>query len=164
MPSKAIHQLAFSDTRQSDDRLYVVRQGVDYQIPASAMAPALLQQTTLIESADVLTLNTTPVQVVDPVGTGLIAYPVRAVIQFSDGTTNYATNIQMVIGATSTVDDTNFQLAANINDASAEQFMAAAGNPSTAEGDGLSAYVTTGNPTAGNYDLTVTVYYYLLSI
>jgi hypothetical protein len=164
MPNKAIHQLAFSDTRQSDDRLYVVRQGVDYQIPASAMAPALLQQTTFIESADVLTLNDTPVQVVDPVGTGLIAYPVRAVIQFSDGTTDYATNTELVIGASASVDDTNYQLAGNIADASEALFMASGGVPLTGDGDGLSAYVRTGNPTAGNYDLTVTVYYYLLSI
>jgi hypothetical protein len=164
MPNKSISQLAFSDTRQSDDRLYVVRQGVDYQIPASAMAPALLQQTTFIESADVLTLNDTPVQVVDPVGTGLIAYPVRAVIQFSDGTTDYATNTNIVIGATSTVDDANYQLAGNIADASEALSMASIGASLTGDGDGLSAYVTTGNPTAGNYDLTVTVYYYLLSI
>jgi hypothetical protein len=89
---------------------------------------------------------------------------VRAVIQFSDGTTNYATNTNIVIGATSTVDDTNYQLGGNIADASEAFFMAGAGNPVTGDGDGLSAYVRTGNPTAGNYDLTVTVYYYILSI
>lgn len=164
MPNKAINQLTFSSTREDDDRFYVVRNGVDYQIPASAIAPALFSQTTVIQSSEVLTLNTTPVLVVNAAPSGSVVYPVRAVVQFTDGTTNYATNTQLVIGTTTTVDDVNFQLSGDISDASNALFLASGGNPSTAEGDSLSAYVTTGNPTAGNYDITITVYYYLLEL
>ena len=80
MPSKSIHQLTFSSTREDDDRLYVVRNGVDYQIPMSALAPQLLSQTTVIPAADVLTLNSDPVQVVDAAPAGFAAFPVRAVV------------------------------------------------------------------------------------
>ena len=168
MPSKSIHQLTFSSTREDDDRLYVVRNGVDYQIPMSALAPALLSQTTVIPAADVLTLNSDPVQVVDAAPTGYAAFPVRAVVQFSGGSADYATNTTLVIGSTSTLSDTSFNLQGDISDRS-QAFAMAQYNVSVVtarlvDGDSLSAYVTTGNPTAGNSILTVTTYYYLLPL
>lgn len=168
MPNKAIHQLPFSGTREDDDRLYVVRNGVDYQIPMSALAPALLSQTTTIPSAEVLTLNTDPVVVVDAAPAGFVNFPVRAVVQFSGGSANYATNTQLVIGSTSTVSDTSFNLQGDISDRS-QAFGMAQYNVSTStarlvNGDSLSAYVTTGNPTAGDSVLTITTYYYLLPL
>lgn len=165
MPSKSIHQLTFSPTRQDDDRLYVVRSGVDYQIPMSALAPQLLSQTTVIDTSDVLTLNTTPVQVVDAAPSGFVAFPVRAVIQFSGGSVDYATNTQLVIGSSTTVDDTSYNLIGDIsNRGQAIGMYAAAITPKVIDGDGLSAYVQTGNPTAGNSDLTITTFYYLLPV
>ena len=166
MPSKSIHQLTFSSTREDDDRLYVVRNGVDYQIPMSALAPQLLSQTTVIPAADVLTLNSDPVQVVDAAPTGFAAFPVRAVVQFSGGSADYATNTELVIGSTSLVSDSVYNLAGDISNRSTPfgMFQTLSLNAKVADGDSLSAYVRTGNPTAGNSVLTVTTFYYLLPV
>jgi hypothetical protein len=163
MPSKAIHQLPFSSTREDDDRFYVVRNDTDYQIPGSAMAPALLSQTVVIPTASVLTLNTTPVQVVDPSPAGFAIFPVRAVVQFSAGT-NYGTNTQLVIGGTTTVDDSTYGLLCDISDGSAAVGMYLSANLKTVDGDSLSAYVTTGNPATGTRNLTITTFYYLIEL
>lgn len=164
MPNKAIHQLTFSPTRQDDDRLYVVRSGVDYQIPMSSLAPELLSQTTVIPAADVLTLNSDPVQVVDNAPAGFVAFPVRAVVQFSGGSANYATNTQLVIGSTGSVSGTNYVLSSDISDRTLILGMYQLSPGPSAVGIGLSAYVTGGNPTAGNSDLTITTFYYLVPI
>ena len=164
MPNKSISQLTFSGTREDDDRLYVVRNGVDYQIPMSSLAPALLSQTTVIQAADVLTLNSDPVQVVDNAPAGFAAFPVRAVVQFSGGSTNYATNTNLVIGGTSTVDDATYGLLGDISNRTAAVGMYQSLNLKVVEGDGLSAYVQAGNPTAGNSVLTITTFYYLLPV
>ena len=166
MPNKAIHQLTFSPTREDDDRLYVVRSGVDYQIPMSSLAPALLSQTTVIPAADVLTLNSDPVQVVDNAPAGFVAFPVRAVVQFSGGSANYATNTDLVIGSTSLVSNSVYNLSGDISDRTTPIGMAQSVvvNAKTPEGDSLSAYVRTGNPSAGNSVLTITTFYYLLPV
>ena len=164
MPSKIIHQLTFSSTREDDDRLYVVRNWVDYQIPMSALAPALLSQTTVIPAADVLTLNSDPVQVVDAAPAGFAAFPVRAVVQFSGGSADYATNTDLVIGGTSVVSDSVFNLQGSIADRTLAIGMYQINFGPVVDGDGLAAYVRTGNPTAGNSVLTITTYYYLLPV
>lgn len=160
MPNKAIHQLAFTGTREATDVVYIVRSGSDFQLPLDAMIPALSSQTTVIQSADVLTLNTTPIQVVDDAPSGYVNIPVRAIVQFSGGTADYATNTQFVIGATGQVSDTDYTLATSIADRSdpISAYIAVSGtNP---DGSGLSAYVTVGDPTAGDSDLTVTTWFY----
>lgn len=164
MANKAIHQLPFDNNREASDVLYIVRSGVDMQIPASAMAPALQSQTTVIPSADVLTMNDTPVQVVDAAPTGYSNIPIRGLVQFSGGTNNYATNTTMVIGSTSTVSDTDYLASTDIQDRSAPINIVVQTTGKAVIDDGLSAYVTTGNPTAGNSNLTVTVWYYQLEI
>ncbi len=164
MPNKAIHQLPYSATRQDDDRLYVVRSGADYQIPMASLAPQLLSQTTVIPAADVLTLHSDPVQVVDNAPAGFVAFPVRAVIQFGPGSTNYAVNTGMVVGSTTTVSDTNYSLFGDISDRSTAVGMYQGATNKMVGGDSLSAYVTTGNPTTGDANITITVYYYLIPV
>ena len=165
MPNKAIHQLAFSNTVQGDDRLYVVREGADYQIQASAFGPALLSQTVVISSAEVLTLNTTPIQVVDNAPDGFSVFGIRSVVQFSGGSTNYATNTELVIGNTGTVSDTDFQLVGDIADRTSAIGLASVNNSTNySVGNGLSAYITGANPTAGNSDLVITTFYYLVEL
>lgn len=156
MPNKSIHQLTFSPTRQDDDRLYVVRSGVDYQIPMSALAPALLSQTTVIPAADVLTLNSDPVQVVDTAPAGFAIFPVRGVVQFSGGSVDYATNTVIVVGV---------HLLGDIGDRSQPIGLSSTNSASTFFiGNALFATVQSGNPTAGNSDLTITTFYYLVPI
>lgn len=164
MPNKAIHQLTFSPNREDDDRLYVVRSGVDYQIPMSALAPQLLSQTTVIPAADVLTLHSDPVQVVDNAPDGFVAFPVRAVVQFSGGSANYATNTLLAIGSTGDVSDSNYVLLGDIIDRTLQVGMYQFASGPCSPGVGLSAYVQTGNPTAGNSNLTITTFYYLLPV
>lgn len=166
MPNRSISQLIFSNTRQDTDVLYVVRDGGDYQLPASAMAPAIVSETVTLTTAQVLTLNTTPVQVVTPPPAGVAAYAVRAVIQFDGGSADYATNTTLLIGSTGTVSGTDNMLGADIQDSS---FGPVLGGPmggfaKAAGGVGLSAFIATGNPTTGDRDLIITTYYYLVTL
>lgn len=160
MPNKAIHQLAFTGTREATDVVYIVRSGADYQLPLDAMIPALSNQTTVIPSADVLTLNGTPFQVVDDAPAGYVNIPVRAIVQFSGGTSDYATNTTLLIGATGQVSDTDYTLSTSIADRTNPINAINIASGTNPDGSGLSAYVQTGNPTAGDSDLTVTTWYY----
>lgn len=165
MPNKSTSQMTATALRTDDDRHYVVRSGVDYQITGANMPPAVYAQVTLIPAASVLTLNATPVLVVDPAPVGTVIIPLRAAIQFDNGTADYAANTTLAIGSTSVISDTVKSVTGSIADRLVpNECFAPSGigalSPSIAE-DSLSARVETGNPTTGDSDLVITVWYYL---
>jgi hypothetical protein len=122
----------------------------------SSLSPELLSQTTVIPAADVLTLNSDPVQVVDTAPAGFVAFPVRAVVQFSGGSVDYASNTVIVVGV---------NLLGDIGDRSQPIGLSSTNTSSTFFiGNALFATVESGNPTAGNSDLTITTFYYLVPI
>lgn len=164
MSNKAILQLPNGGARQAGDATIIVRSGVNYQLEVDAMIPALLSQSTVIASADVLTLFTTPVQVVDNAPAGYVNIAVKGVIQFSGGTSDYATNTTLNFGSSSTVSDTDFFMQSDIQDRGDPINAVVQTAGKAVVGDGISVAVATGNPTGGDSDLTITTWYYQLPV
>ena len=165
MPNKAIHQLTYTQDRDDvNDRFYVVRSSTDYQIPGTAFPPKLNIATRLITTAQVLALYDTPLEIVPAAPTGFIHYPIRGLIEFGGGSADYATNTALYIGSTSAM---GVQLIGSIADRTKPNLMGnvtfAAGAESMS-GDSLSVAVESGNPTAGDSDITVTVWYNTLQL
>jgi hypothetical protein len=160
MANKAIHQLPSAGPREDGDVLYIVRAGGDFQLPASGMAPAILQESTVLSSAQVLALFTTPVQVVSAAPAGMVNVPVGCIIQFSGGTTNYAGSTAIFLGGTSTLSSVNYALGGDISDRSAPYAMGVSTSSRINTGDPLSVMVPTSNPTTGDSTLTLTTYFY----
>lgn len=146
--------------------MYIVRSGVDYQITGANMPPKVYAATTLIPSASVLTLNATPVEVVSAAPVGTVIIPIRGLIQFSGGTTDYTTNTTLMLISTSTPSSAG-SLLGSIADRSAAVGMGPQATVTSGHlvpEDSLSAKVDSGNPAAGDSDLTITVWYYLFSV
>lgn len=165
MPNKSTSQMTATSQRTDDDRMYIVRSGVDYQITGANMPPKVYAATTLIPSASVLTLNATPVEVVSAAPVGTVIIPIRGLIQFSGGTTDYTTNTDLMLLSTST--PIAGILFGSIADRSAAVGMgpqATVASGACVPEDSLSAKIDSGNPAAGDSDLTITVWYYLFSV
>lgn len=168
MPSRSTSQLAIVNQRQDDDLLYGVRDngsGVwsDLALRVGDLAPEILRASITIPTAEVLTLNTTPVTVLTATS-GQIPIPLFVVVNFSGGTTPYATNTTLRFYADSaTIADYFASMSINKN----------AGVTMVAEATPLGLYqadpnanivcqVLTGDPTAGDNDLNITLYYRLI--
>ncbi len=164
MANKSITQLPSAGARQSGDVTIIVRSGVNYQLEVDAMTPPLSSATTVLSSAQVLALNTTPVNVVPNAPAGKVNSPVRALVQFSGGTSDYATNVNLVIGSRTTVGDADYILVTTIGDRTAPIYAVNTGPGKAATGDALAAYVLTGDPTGGDSDLTITTWYQQLDV
>jgi hypothetical protein len=120
-----------------------------------------------IPSADVLTLNSTPIDIVPAQGVGTAIEVISASVKIDFNTTAYATNtVIMLITDTATSQQSN----ANINATSNQigKFRnTEVGSPSLTqliENKALNVFVDTGNPTAGDSDITVYVTYRVITI
>ena len=165
MPNKAIHQLPFTADRDDlTDRFYIVRSNADRQLPGYALPPKLNVASRLITSSQVLDLFDTPLEIVPAAPVGFVHVPVRGLVEFQGGSVDYATNTALSVGSTSALGQF---LAGDISDRTYPNALTivsgAAGFPSIA-GDSLSVYVYQGNPTAGDSDIRVTVWYNTLEL
>jgi hypothetical protein len=137
-----------------------------------AASPTTIYSTTVtIPSADVLTMNTTPVELIPSAGDG------KAIICFDTttltslfGTTAYATNTDVEVY---TKDSTDVQLffSGGINNNGADKTMR--GSVQTASGASdlqiiankpIMASVKTGNPTAGDGDIVFNLQYIIIDL
>lgn len=165
MPNKAINQLDTATDRQPGDVFHVERSLSDYKMDESYLPPAIKVQTTVIATADVLTLNATPVVVVPAAPAGYVNVPCGGVVEFSGGTTNYAANTTLML-VTTTVPGSALRIASIADRTLPNTFVVPATllvSPAF-DGDSISAQVETGDPTTGDSDLTITVWYYLMPI
>jgi hypothetical protein len=165
MGNLAINQLPNAANSTDDDYYYIVRSGVDYKIKRSNMPPAILTAQVTIAAADVLTLFTTPVLAIPAAPAGQVIVAMRGLVEFANGGVDYATNTALVLAPTSNV--LEVVLAGSIADrltANALTVAAAVVPSGMVAGDSMSLTVATGNPATGDSDLTITVWYYLLSI
>lgn len=161
MPNRAIHQFPFTSDRINDnDRTYVVRSGADYYLNGSALPQRVDTAVAMIESADVLTMGVTPVLIMVPPVSGVIIVPLRILIQFQGGTTDYDTNTDIIFGSTSTLGDSAYTMAGSIADLTEPNAALAPNSAPLVVSDGISAKVRTGNPANGDSDLVITVFYY----
>lgn len=170
MGALAIHQFQQVTTDDPTDVLAAVRtSGVspeNIQIPRSKIGMELIvSPAILIPSADVLTLNSTPVELLEGV-TGKMIVPMQLLMELSGASTNYATNIQAIAGTESAISDTNFTLTGSLP-TMANATMCFPGYSNAGQitgmvgGDGLFLSVMTGNPTTGDGDVVCTVIYQL---
>ena len=169
MPSRATSQLTQVSDAQADDLLYAVRDngyGVwsDLAIRKQDLVPDIDSVSVTIESADVLTLYDTPVTIL-PAETGYLLAPIFIVINFSGGTTPYATNTNMLFYSQATSSDYFTQV--NINQTPGRTIVGQAAPDGFYATDANSDFLCTvenGNPTAGDSDLNITVYYQRIPI
>ena len=121
-----------------------------------------------IESADVLQLNSTPLTIVAAQGVGTVIQVISASVKIDFNTTPYATNIQLQIISSGSVKAQHSQ---NVLDASvstvrflAEQAATVATDTQLLENADLQVAVRTGNPTAGDSDITIYVTYRIITL
>lgn len=165
MPNKSISQLIFTADRDDlNDRFYMVRSNADYQLPGSALPPKINIASRSITSVQVLDLNSTPLEIVSNAPTGRLHIPIRGLVEFDGGSVDYATNTSIAIGSTTALGNMLIGSIADRTDPNALTVAAVAGGVPSVAGDSLSVYVDGGNPTAGDSDIRVTVWYYTLEL
>ena len=165
MPNKSISQLIFTADRDDEnDRFYMVRSNTDYQLPGSALPPKVNIASRGITSVQVLDLNSTPLEIVSNAPTGWLHIPIRGLVEFDGGSADYATNTQIAIGSTTALAAMLLGSIADRTDPNALTVAAGNGGVPSVSGDSLSVYVDVGNPTAGDSDIRVTVWYYTLEL
>lgn len=168
MGSKAVHQLPATTSQDPSDVMYLVRYigGVpqDRSIPRDLIGYQVEDQSTTILSADVLTLFTTSYPVV--FGTvGKIIIPRRVILTMTGATTDYVTNTDAIFGSATTIDDTHYTLIGRLPVIGAETTVVLDALSvlgvvtSVVSGEDLHIRIRTGNPTGGDGDITVKVYY-----
>ena len=131
-------------------------------------APIILEASVTIASADVLILNTTPIEIVAAPGAGFAIEVFNTVVSINFNTTPYATNIQLQLVNPSA---SNALFAQNALDASVatrrfliQQSPIGATDTQILENASLQVSVKTGNPTAGDSDITVYVTYRIITL
>ncbi len=163
MANRSIFQQPFASNRVAGDVFMIDRSTYTLKLDESTLPPTLLTAQVVIASADVLTMFTTPVQVIPAADAGT-AYLIRAAImEFDNGSVNYATNTSVALYSTTQASTPSY--VASIADRTVVPLF----TPSTVgganvEGDSVSIAVQTGNTTTGDSDITVTVYYYVITL
>ena len=121
-----------------------------------------------IASADVLTLNSTPLTIVAAQGVGTAIEVISASVKVDFNTTAYATNIDINVVASGA---TQSQYQGNILEATLSTNRKLtpttgliASDTQIAENAALYVSVGTGNPTAGDSDITIYVTYRIITL
>jgi hypothetical protein len=150
------------DSIKSDVGFYVWN-GVSYE-ELVACTQCVQTAKLLIPSAEVLTLNSTPKAFGLAVPAGYYVKPIEAVAQSTYGGTPYATNISMRIRA---VGASNHLYALNLNysaDIFTQMGVQSAGGVKYVGAADIETYVDTGDPTAGDSDITIYLTYILVQL
>lgn len=169
MPNKAIHQLAYTANRQDDtDVFYIVRSGADYRLPASSLPPRLNRAQLLISAAQVLDLYDTPLDITAPAPPGYVHVPLRGLIEFANGTADYQTNTWLGVGTIDGVLSNAGSLIGSIADRTKPNTMVplCLSNESLIAAAPLKvrAILGSSNPTNGDSDIRVTVWYHTIQL
>lgn len=158
MPNKSINQMPSLLSLQDGDLLYAVRASTDYKVDAATFGGRVQAFETLIPSAEILTIGTTPVVVVPAPTAAQIAVPILVFFAYESGSADYVSTGDLVLA--------NAAATAIYGNAIGMGSTAGDGNTMGMVGDLLDAgadlMLTTSDaadPTTGNYDLRVIVYY-----
>ena len=149
----------------ADDKLWIRTDSGTKNIP---MGCDVRCASLSIASADVLTLNSTPLTIVAAQGAGTTIEPITAKMKIVFGTTPYATNttlqIQHAGAALGIVQNSSLNSTiSNITNFDA-QVAPTSLNTQMLENAALEVQVNTGNPTAGDSDITIHVYYRVINV
>lgn len=171
MPNRATHQLPFLTLPPEDnDLFYAVRDNgngtySDLSIRKLDLSPNIRTVSIVIPSADVLQLNSTTQTVLFGGVAGYFNLPLFVVTTFGSGSTSYATNTNLVFFPASLTAAEAFaevDISANPGEVYVSPVYGSA-YTQFAESEGVICQVETGNPTAGDCDLTITLYYQLIT-
>jgi len=156
MPNRAINQFSNAASLQDGDLLYAVRGTTDYKIDAATFAGRIHSFQTIIASADVLTIGTTPVIVVPAPSASQVLLPVMVFFQYINGTTDYTGPDLALVDA---AQNESYGLGLGMGFIGDGNVMGMTGAALTA-GTGLFLSTFDGtDPTGGDSDLKVIVYY-----
>jgi len=108
-----------------------------------------------LSSAEILALFTTPKQLVAAPGAGKVIIPERIVYNFIWNSIAYATNTTMLIRNPTGTDGAGFSISGVANKIEVEQIS----GQTVVANEKLEVFVQTGDPTAGDSTMTVSVYY-----
>lgn len=173
MPNKSISQLPIATTRLPGDKLIISREralepGVfdDFQVDES-LYPAIepFSETITIPSAQILTLFTDKVLLVQTPGDGSVILPISADVSLTGVVTPYATNVVVTILGDTASPASQYWSSFQID--SATDFDIALKGSSTSNtrlyaDQSLYVQAQTGDPTDGDGDLIITIWYQLL--
>lgn len=120
----------------------------------------------LLTSAQVLALNGTPVSLLTGVPDKIII-PRLLLLSLSGATANYTTNVNVLIGPLSTVDDTHYTMIGSlpqmgVSSVAYPGFLQDGQITAVAEGEDLAITVKTGNPAVGDGDVAWKLLYELV--
>lgn len=157
--NRAINQFPALTELQDGDLLYTVRAATDYSVDASTFAGRVLSVRVTIPTASVLTLFTTPFEIIPAPAAGQVILPLRAVLFLVDGSVDYTTNTNLFLATETGTDVASFDIGdvnttPQVNNGTAGGVVKA--------GEALQAKVATGNPTTGDYDIELLVFYQLI--
>lgn len=120
-----------------------------------------------IASADVLTLNSTPIEIVAAPGAGYAIDVISATFKATFNSVAYATNIDIdirTIGSSVNLTTNVAKLGFTTNTINAFALKADPAADQIIENTGIELFVETGNPTAGDSDITVYVTYRIITL
>jgi hypothetical protein len=159
MPNRAINQFPAITELQDGDLLYTVRAATDYSVDASTFAGRLLLSEVLIPTASMLDIGDTPFTIVPAPAADKIIVPVITVFKMIDGATQYTSTGDLV---TLTTGAGVLQSALGTGQYADADIMGNIGGPSL---PGTALVMTTSDgsdPTLGDYDCRVLVYYMIV--
>lgn len=167
MSNKSTVQLPQVDDLDPSDVMHLSRDvggtRTDLHINRQDAVPQYFTQTTIIPAAQVLTLFTTPREVVTAPPASQYILAKDLIVTFTGGTLSYATNTDLRLGPTGSVSSTTYTHKSDIsnpfNPVYSPPVSSGTAASSIVAGTGLSVKIMTGNPTTGDYDVNVTVIY-----
>ena len=162
--NRAIHQLPEVTSLQDGDLFVIARPSggsfVDRSIDATGFPQQMQFTTVTVPAASVLTLGTTPFTLIAAPAAGQAIFVKAALMSMLNGSIDYATSTNLNIGA---VAGTGYLLL-DISTASSSPWIASGGGGTIV--DGASTVLTAGgvNPTAGDYDLEIQLWYITITL
>ena len=162
--NKAIHQLQEATELQDGDLLIISRPSgggfVDRYVDASTFPQRTQYVAVTVPTASVLTLGATPFTLIAAPAAGQAIFVKAALMSMLNGSIDYATSTNLNIGS---VGGTGYLLL-DISNASSSPMIASGGGGTIV--DGASTVLTAGgvNPTAGDYDLEIQLWYITITL
>ncbi len=177
MADKSVPQLTAITSTTSGDLYHVVRSSIDYKIDyddleesirGGADADTIYYASLVIASADVLTLNATPLLLIAAPAAGIHIHVIKSSVKVTFNTTAYAANMHIDIYTDTAViqqERISSCLNATVTRTSQGQPQAISAATDTQLIGGKAVYVKvpTGNPTTGDSDIEVFVSYKLVT-
>lgn len=179
MANKSVPQLDAVTTLADADLFHVVVSNVDKKITTANLrteilgtstAPTIYSATVTINSAAILSSNSTPILLVATAGAskGIVVLP-STTITSTYGTATYASNLSMDI-YTDTATDYQLSFSNVLNNTltrtttGSQQAATSAGDTQIIANKGIYIATRTGNPTTGDGSITVNIQYIIIDL